>query len=44
MDLLIRDVSVGFRSHYQYEQAVAEAESIATEIRAVFRCPSIRVG
>lgn len=40
LDELLRDVSIGARSHRQHELHVAEAEAIAGELRAVFRAPT----
>jgi len=40
LDVLIRDVSIGARSHREHEQHVEEAEAIGAELRAVFRLPT----
>lgn len=40
LDQLIYDVSLGTRSHRQHEANVEAAESIATELRSVFRSPT----
>ena len=37
LDVLIRDVGIGARSHRDVERQIDEAEAIAAGIRAVFR-------
>lgn len=40
MDMLTRDVGLGARSQSEHERHVAEAESIAHALTAIFRAPT----